>query len=188
MTGNESTPGAKIPPWKYEEIERRVVKLYEEQHINKFPIDPFEIVKKRGYMLIPFSKFKKGTRPECADENNDAFSFYHPDLKTSVIVYNDDKPLRRIRFTLMHEVGHIDLGHKCESDLARKMADYYAGYALAPFPLIGKFASEESADIAATFGVSYDCAEICGCRYQNWQQYGGRYLKDYEIKMISLFN
>ena len=54
MTGNESTPGAKIPPWKYEEIERRVVKLYEEQHINKFPIDPFEIVKKRGYMLIPF--------------------------------------------------------------------------------------------------------------------------------------
>lgn len=69
MTGNESTPGAKIPPWKYEEIERRVVKLYEEQHINKFPIDPFEIVKKRGYMLIPFSKFKKGTRPEKAERN-----------------------------------------------------------------------------------------------------------------------
>lgn len=124
MIDNESTIDVKIPSWKYEDIERRVTKLYEEQNINRLPIDPFDIINKQGYILIPFSKFGKGTRPECADENNDAFSFYHPDFKTSVIVYNDDKPLRRIRFTLMHEIGHIDLGHKSESDLARKMADY----------------------------------------------------------------
>lgn len=187
MIDNESTCDIKIPPWKYKDIEKSVVKLYVEQNINRLPIDPFEIIKKRGYILIPFSKFEKGTRPECVDENNDAFSFYNPDLKTSVIVYNDDKPLRRIRFTLMHEVGHIDLGHKGESNLARKMADYYAGYALAPSPLIGMFASNESADIAATFGVSNDCADMCSYRYQNWQQYGGRCLKDYEKKLINLF-
>lgn len=78
MTGNESTPGAKIPPWKYEEIERRVVKLYEEQHINKFPIDPFEIVKKRGYMLIPFSKFKKALVPNVQTKITTHFLFIIP--------------------------------------------------------------------------------------------------------------
>ena len=88
----------------------------------------------------------------------------------------------------MHEIGHIDLGHKGESDLARKMADFYAGYALAPSPLIGRYANfEENFDIVSTFWVSPECAEICKNRYQNWLQYGGRELKDYEIELINLF-
>lgn len=187
MINEEVAFGAKILPGKYEEIERVVAKLYEEQRIHSLPINPFDIIKNRGYLLVPFSRFEKGTCPECVNENNDAFSFYYPQIKTYIIVYNDDKPLRRIRFTLMHEIGHIDLGHKGESELARKMADYYAAYALAPSPLIGEFASEERADIVATFEVSLDCADRCSKRYLNWQQYSGRYLKDYEIEMISLF-
>lgn len=184
---DEHTLATKIPPWKYTEIEKKVLRLYVEQGIRSFPINPFEIIKQRGYILIPFSKFDNFNRPKVIDDNNDAFSFYAPELKTNIIVYNDDKPLSRIRFTLMHEVGHIDLGHKGESDLARRMADYYAGYALAPSPLIGKFASEEIHDIISTFGVSSECADICSCRYQNWKQYGGRCLKDYEIQLINIF-
>lgn len=187
MIDDEMIIGAKIPPGKYEEIERRVVDLYVEQDIHNMPIDPFTIIKNRGYDLIPFSKFDPYNRPDCIDEDNDAFSFYDPTMKTQVIVYNDEKPLNRIRFTLMHELGHIDLGHKCESDLARKMADYYAGYALAPSPLIGKYASEDSFQISAEFWISLECADICSNRYQNWIMYGGRYLKDYEIKLINLF-
>lgn len=177
----------KIPPWKYEEIERKVANLYIEQDIRSLPIDPFPIIKKRGYILIPFSKFKQGGRLDCLDENDDAFSFYMLELRNYVIVYNDNRSLLRIRFTLMHELGHIDLGHKCESDLAKKMADYYAGYALAPSPLIGKYACKTVQDISSEFWVSPDCADICGKRYQNWKMYGGRYLKDYEIDMLNLF-
>lgn len=184
---DECTFATKIPPWKYAEIEKKVVELYIEQGIHSFPIDPFEIIKQRGYILTPFSKFDNSNRPEVIDDNNDAFSFYVPELKTHIIVYNDDKPLPRIRFTLMHEVGHIDLGHKGESDLARRMADYYAGYALAPSPLIGTYASEETYDIISAFWVSSECADVCSYRYQNWKQYGGRYLKDYEIRLINLF-
>lgn len=178
---------ARIPPGKYEEIERRVVDLYVEQDIHNMPIDPFNIIKNRGYALIPFSTFNPNNRPDCIDEDNDAFSFYDPTMKTQVIVYNDEKPLNRIRFTLMHELGHIDLGHKCESDLARKMADYYAGYALAPNPLIGKYACETVQDISSKFWISSECAEVRIDRYQKWKKHGERYLKDYEINLINLF-
>ena len=184
---DERGVAVKIPPWKYAEIEEKVVELYVEQGIHSLPIDPFAIIKQRGYVMVPFSKVDGSDRPEAMDDNKDAFSFYSPELKTYVIVYNDDKPLSRIRFTLMHEVGHIDLDHKSESDLARKMADYYAGYSLAPSPLIGAYASEEIYDIISTFWVSSECAEVCSCRYLNWKQYGGRYLKDYEIRLINLF-
>lgn len=151
------------------------------------PIDPFNIIKNKGYVLIPFSKFEPDNRPDCIDEDNDAFSFYDPTMKTQVIVYNDEKPLNRIRFTLMHELGHIDLGHKCESDLAKKMADYYAGYALAPSPLIGKYDCENAQDISSKFWISLECAAVRYDRYIKWVAYGGRYLKDYEINLINLF-
>ena len=90
---DERTFATKIPPWKYAEIEKKVVELYIEQGIHSFPIDPFEIIKRRGYILTPFSKFDNFNRPEVIDDNNDAFSFYVPELKTHIIVYNDDKPL-----------------------------------------------------------------------------------------------
>lgn len=187
MILNDCRYQIKIPPQKYEEIEKKVVELYTAQGIHSVPINPFEIIKNRGYVLVPFSKVDRKKYLDCIDENDDAFSFYAPELKTNIIVYNDNKSLYRIRFTLMHEVGHIDLGHKGESELAKKMADYYAGYSLAPSPLIGKFASVNSFDIASTFSVSLECADVCSCRYLNWQLYGGKHLKDYEIKLINLF-
>lgn len=178
MIDDEMVSGVKIPLEKYSEIERRVVDLYVEQNINKLPIDPFEIIKNRGYLLIPFSKFEPNNRPDCIDEDNDAFSFYNPKMKTYTIVYNDEKPLNRIRFTLMHELGHIDLGHKCESDLARKMADYYAGYALAPSPLIGKYASDDSFQISARFWISFECDRLLTAQeYEQYKKFFGGKLR-----------
>lgn len=184
---DELSFATKIPSWKYAEIEKKVVDLYSELGIHNFPIDPFEIIKKKGYILTPFSKFDSATNPDIINDNIDAFSFYAPELKTYIIVYNDNKPLLRIRFTLMHEIGHIDLGHKGESDLARRMADYYAGYALAPSPLIALYSSADPSHIGSTFWVSSECSDVCSCRYQNWGQYSGKHLKDYEVRLINLF-
>lgn len=127
MIDNKGACQIKIPSWKYSEIEREVVKLYFKHGIHSYPIDPFTIIKNEGYILIPFSKidFSK----QFINKNSDAFSFYSPQLDTYVIVYNDNRLLRRIRFTLMHEIGHIKMGHKGESDLAKKwliiMPDMY---------------------------------------------------------------
>ena len=178
---------SKIPAWLYAEIESKVVDLYIEQNICKIPIDPFEVIEKRGYLLVPFSKLNLDFLEKSIDKQNDAFSFYEKDIGTYIIAFDDSKPYERLRFTLMHEVGHIDLGHKGESDLAKRMADYYAGYALAPSPLIYRFAGENIALIRRVFCLSNNCAEVCYTRYSNWLEYGDAEFRDYEEDLLSLF-
>ena len=176
----------KIPKYRYEEIEKKVVDLYKRHGIHNIPIDPFKILENSGFVLIPFSKFDDNNRPKEVNDKNDAFSFYSPKHKTHFIIYNDNKPLPRIRFTLMHELGHIVLGHKGESDLARREADYFAGYSLAPTPLISAYASEDIYNLSSTFWISKDCAEVRSSCYKNWLQYE-KYLKVHEIELINFF-
>ena len=172
---------------KYEEIERKVVDLYVEQDIRTIPIDPFEIIKKRNYKIIPFSTLSDTVHEIIGDVNNDAFSFFDIQSNNYVIVYNDDRPLLRLRFTLMHEIGHIDLNHRSESDLAKRMADYYAGYALAPTPLIYQFTMRDSDDVSQTFWVSKSCAKVRYDRFMNWLMYSDGEFRDYENTLLSLF-
>ena len=182
----QPTP-SKIPSWKYAEIERKVAELYEQQNIHSFPIDPFQIIKNLGYILVSFSQIDETMPFAFQDDENDAFSFFSPQDNTYIIVYDDKKPYERLRFTLMHELGHILLGHKSESDLAKRMADYFAGYALAPIPLIHCFAGKEPNKIRDVFLVSHYCAEVCSNRYSNWLAYGGIEFRGHEITLLSLF-
>lgn len=187
MIDNDKLIMFKIPQWRYDEIEKKVVEMYVEQGIHSFPIDPFKILEKKGYTLIPFSRFCIEERPEIVNDDNDAFSFFSPQNKTYFIVYNDEKPLPRIRFTLMHELGHIELGHKGESELAEKEADTYAGYALAPSPLMSGYRLGYLEDFMTKFWISRECAVVRRNLYLNWLEYGGKFLKDYEITLVNLF-
>lgn len=189
MTKGDQTISINIPSWRYDEIEKKAVDLYVEKQINRLPIDPFSIIKSKGYIAIPFSQIKRPiVTTISSDEENDAFSFFSPKHNTFIIVYDDEKPLIRLRFTLMHEIGHILLGHKCESELAKKEADYFAAYALAPSPLIFRFTDGETNTIKSIFWISNQCAEICSSRFNNWITYGGCKLKNYEERIINLFN
>jgi hypothetical protein len=42
-------------------------------------------------------------------------------------------------------------------------------------------------EIMSAFWVSRECADVRSYSYTNWKQYGGRYLKDYEIVLVNLF-
>lgn len=178
----------KIPAWKYTEIEKKVAFLYREMHINTLPLDPFDVIKQKGYKLIPFSMLGEDFCSRILQRGNDAFSFRNPQDGNFIIAYDDDKTLLRIRFTLMHELGHIELGHNGESELARKMADYYAGYALAPTPLIYKYDCKNIQSIMATFQVSKPCAEARWDRYSNWSSYYDAPTKRHEKEILKMFN
>lgn len=170
-----------------EKIERRAVNLYLEQAVHNTPINPFDIIKNRGYEMIPLSYFmSNSTLSQNFIYDNDAFSLFDPIQKRYVIVYNDKKPEQRTRFTLMHEIGHIELGHKGESDLAQLMADYFAGYALAPSPLIHILADKSVDSVSIKFNVSRECASVCLKRYSLWQRIRRKDWADYEKRLLSL--
>ncbi len=89
-------------------------------------------------------------------------------------------------FTIMHEIGHIRMGHKEESDLANRIANYYAAYSLVPSPLFTLLDCKDERDIVKTFGVSEKCAGLCLERCRNWERVNG-FSKVYEIKFKTYY-
>ncbi|MBP5417508.1 MAG: ImmA/IrrE family metallo-endopeptidase [Clostridiales bacterium] len=186
MSYEEEYTDIKLPKKAYDKIVIAVTKLFVELGIGTYPIDPFEIIKRKGYILRTYSKLSVQKQRALKAKDLDATSFYDPSLKAIVIYFDETQPIERIRFTLMHEVGHIVLGHKEESDLAKKMADYFAAYSLAPFPIILKFHCEDYLEVASIFGISSECAYYTFNRYRKWYEFGGR-TKDHEKTLIALF-
>lgn len=176
----------RLPSKMYDTIEKKVFSLYKELNITKAPIDPFGIAKRKGYVIKPFSQLDRDTYIKFLQNNIDGISHYDNEAKTFVVYYDDTQGLQRVRFTIMHEIGHIEMGHKQESELARKIADYYSAYALAPSPLIDYYKCEDYVDIVDKFDVSPPCADFCFQRYTNGLKYGGN-LKRYEIELLDLF-
>lgn len=177
----------RIPKKVYDKIEAAVVGLFVELNISSFPIDPFDIVKRKGYILHTYSELLSEVRQELVQRKLEATSMFNPVLGTYMIYYDETKSLGRIRFTIMHEVGHIVLGHKQESDLAKMMANYFAAYSLAPSPIIMQYNCENSQDIAEAFDISMESADHTYKRYKNWYDYGGP-MREYENELIELFN
>lgn len=176
----------KLPSKLYDEIEQKVVSLYKELGISSVPIDPFKIANSRGYIVKPFSSYVLRDRLTFKEINLDGANYYDPELHTFVICYDDSNCYERIRFTMMHEIGHIDMGHHEESELAKKVADYYAAYALAPSPIIALKKCEDYMDVAKIFKVSQSCADICFQRFINWERISAK-LKPYEKALLGLF-
>ncbi len=182
---NEYTD-VKLPPKLYNEIEQKVVSLYRDLNVTEVPINPFVISEQLGYIVKPFSSFDLSTQNFFSTKELDAINYFNPQLGTFIICYNDLMCYERIRFTLMHEIGHISMEHKQESELARKIADFYAAYSLAPSPIIALKNCTNYLDVAETFGVSPKCAEFCFQRFINWCRVSQK-LKPYEKDLIRLF-
>lgn len=178
--------GLTLPQKLYDEIEKKIVSLYRSLNITTVPINPFEIVEQLNYVVMPYSKFNKENRMELRKRKISGYSVFDPSSGTYIIAYDNSQGKKRIGFTLMHEIGHIQMMHKESSELAETIANYFASYFLAPSPLIGHMACEDYVDVARTFKVSTTCADLSFHRYLNWYFYSGK-IKDYEKDLIDLF-
>ena len=107
--------------------------------------------------------------------------------KVHYIYYNDTLELGRIRFTILHEIAHIVLGHIEQSDLAEAEADFFAKYLIAPPMLVDKIKPTDYMEIKDVFMLSRTCAWNSFDYYQNWKRHhfkAGCY-EEYEKRILS---
>ena len=166
-----------------------------EMQITAFPVNVFELHKKiRKYYglnvlvstLSKYNGFQKSIdkKPTTIKDGRTTFD---PNSNTYIIIYNEKRPEKRIRFTIAHEFGHVVLGHLSDkrTEIDRGgLADYeyyryegeantFAGNLLVPPILIheglqGKKYSLQY--IQSLFDVSKDCAEYRQIDYIAWKK------------------
>ena len=136
--------------------------------ISELPINLAEVVNRYGIYLIKYSDSGYISRHNYPNE--DGYSRL-VDNKP-VIYYNDNKPTRRIRFTIAHEIGHILLGHLSQgetlhrntendvSDTREQQANVFARDILMPATVLHSLNVSSADDISNICNVSTQSAEI----------------------------
>ena len=181
-----------LPDFRYEEIKNIVADIIEKYKISAIPIDVFSLAEKMDIRLVKYSDLTQKDWERLSrngiTQNLPGFFFAYTDNgKTSyAIYYNDRLNYGRIRFTILHEIAHIVLKHKEESDLAEAEANFFAKYMIAPPVLVAMANPSDYIDVANIFNLSDECAWNSFNYYQKWLklQSKGFCLKDYEEKIL----
>lgn len=176
---------------RYELIKKNVVRMFLDNDIRCIPIDCFEICQKLNIKLIKYSQLTPKGLLKAKEISEDSFCMLIKKENTTFqwcIFYEDRKKRERIRFTIMHEIGHIVLEHTEHSQLAESEANFFAKYALAPPPLVHKIKPEDYTDISDAFDLSRKCAYYIMVFYNKWLQHRRLEYLNYEIELLSLFD
>lgn len=156
-------------------IERKILLVYKECKVNSFPLDCFMILKHYGFTIRTYEEAKLKD-PELYEAirsySDDAMKF------RNYVYYNRWGNIGRIRFSLMHELGHHILGHKGESKQNEDEADYFASNILAPRSIMDNLKCHNAEDVHNVFEISYSAANRAWYDYRH----GYRTSVDREIK------
>lgn len=151
----------------YNYIRKKSAEVIIECNVKKFPIDCFNILKHYGYKIYSYSELyekNKELYDMCMSYSEDAFR----SGSMKLIAYNDRKPKTRIRFSLMHELGHHILGHKNDTPENESEANFFANNILIPRIAIyyAKIRSDEEA--TRLFNISSSVAYYAAQDFSKW--------------------
>lgn len=150
---------------RYEDIKEVVAYTLKRGNINSIPICCFQLAIALGIECIPYSSLTENKLSICLQFSEEGFTL------DNTIYYNDYQIPTRIRFTIMHEIGHIMLGHLEDDDIAELEANFFAAYILVPPVIV--HAHDRTGDIDQNrirdlFNVSNPVAENSFNSYNNW--------------------
>lgn len=185
---------------RFDEIDKIVEELYEDMDIRNTPVDIFEIMRILAINLIPFSSLSDEIVNILQNAETDGLTVIlrtHDNKMRFNVYYDDSKPIERQRFTLAHELGHIQLNHnfpipsECTVPKPDKCleieANAFAQKFLAPLPLVYKQNLHGSREIAKCFHISLECAKNVLEKYTNAMGYPTVSLKIKRNPIIKLF-
>ncbi len=157
--------------------------------VNTLPVKLSDIAKAADITILKNSKvnfLNSGQSGKTILQNN---RFY--------IIYNDTEPLRRCRFTIAHELGHIFLGHLLVNtqqyrtfsinDDTESQANVFARDLLAPACVLHELKILNTKDIAELCNISFEAAEYRSQRMKTLEQRNAWYLSDLERQVYKQF-
>ncbi|MCM3594179.1 ImmA/IrrE family metallo-endopeptidase [Metabacillus idriensis] len=165
---------------RYRNVHTAVREFLETENIDRFPIDPFHIIAMNGWNLTSYSALAEMNNLSIKDviigfQSMDGYVTFSP-MDGYSIAYNDQIGSEgRIRFTLMHEVGHIYMKHLIdfEQTLLRRSklnhneytvleeeANVFARNALAPALVVKGLECREVKDLKEMFILSNKAADV----------------------------
>lgn len=178
----------RLPGFRYEQIKGRVTNLYKWCGCDTIPVNPLMIAEKLDVAVIRYSSLGEDGEAAALKKSPNGFKFLleKPDGSCKRYVYfNDRQSVGRCRFTLLHEIGHIVLGHLQESEVAEAEANFFAKFAIAPPSLVHIIRPADYMDISDAFGLSEECALNSWNYYHRWLRTIGD--KPYEKELSNLF-
>ena len=132
------------------QMNQAILQIYRDCNIRTFPISCSSILKHYHFKVYSYSFLhnkNKELHTMCRKYSDDAFTF------GTIICYNDAMPRERIRFSLMHELGHQVLDTENEVT-----ANQFASHILAPRSILIKSGLTDIQDIAKLFSISKEAA------------------------------
>ena len=147
-----------------------ILLVYKKCNVKSFPIDCYEILDLFGIEYIKYSSLSASKKLASLSISNESYFF------DGYIYYNDELIDTRIRFSLMHELGHIMLDHVITDDekLYRQQeaeANQFAGQILAPSMAIYYSKCDTPEKVAQTFDISLLCAKVAYSYYISWYEH-----------------
>lgn len=169
----------KIPTYaRYDYCNKKACEFLEEYDIHSFPFNVEKIIHDSKWGLVTYSELMKqfscdrDTVIRCLGSED---GYTQLDDVNYCIAYNDEEQLGdRKRFTLMHEIGHIYLGHlidfeatrlyrgsltKQENRVLENEANAFARNVLVPTTLLCQLKNKNASNISKQFGITYKAAE-----------------------------
>lgn len=165
---------------KYEFAKKEVAYTIFEYKL-KYPIDIFDLAKRMGFVLVPYSSFKDD-KTKLLNFSEDGFNYFQKDINTHYIYYNDEiEEKGRIKITIGHEIGHLILNCNDNSEESNSLADFFSVYLLAPVVLIIENKLNSKEKIQNFFLISEQASENsldraikrfhCNSRYKDYENY-----------------
>ncbi len=169
----------KIPTYaRYDYCNKKACEFLEEYAIRSFPFNVEKIICDSKWGLVTYSDLMKqfscdrNTVIRCLGSED---GYTQLDGINYCISYNDEERLGdRKRFTLMHEIGHIYLGHlidfeatqlyrgsltKQENKVLENEANAFARNVLVPTTILRQLKNKSALNISKQFGITCKAAE-----------------------------
>lgn len=153
----------------YNRIVMATIEVFRKCDVHSFPIDCGDLLRHYGYRILTYNELLEKNLELyslCMEYSEDAFR----SGSSMMVAYNSERPHGRIRFSLMHELGHHVLRHTGTSDQNEKEANAFASYILAPRMAIHYSKCKNANDVAKIFDMSFEAADNAFIDYRRWHR------------------